>query len=197
MGPDLGAAAPAERIPPESSQPLASAVRPISSAPTKTARHRQIVEILQRVPVRSQGDLADLLRDRGVVATQATLSRDLVELGAVKVRHGEAGLVYAVPGEGGDPTPQVGVEPEVFTARLGRLCEDLLVSAEASANLVVLRTPPGAAQFLASAIDVSRLPSVLGTIAGDDTVLLVTRDPLGGAEVAARLLALTGGEDPR
>ena len=73
-------------------------------------------------------------------------------------------------------------------ARLARLCAELLVSAEASANLAVLRTPPGAAQFLASAIDRVGLADVLGTIAGDDTVLLVTRDPAGGAALAARFL---------
>ncbi len=166
-------------------------------AATKTARHRQIVEILRRTPVRSQVELADLLADAGVVVAQATLSRDLVELGAIKVRHAHSGLVYAVPGEGGDRTPWAGVEQEVLDSRLARLCEELLVTAEASANLVVLRTPPGAAQFLASAIDQSVMPSVLGTIAGDDTVVVVTRDPTGGDEVAARFLALAAGGDPR
>ena len=81
-------------------------------------------------------------------------------------------------------------EHEILDARLARLCAELLVTAEASANIVVLRTPPGAANFLALAIDHSVMPSILGTIAGDDTVLLVTRDPLGGADVAARFLQL-------
>jgi transcriptional regulator of arginine metabolism len=75
-------------------------------------------------------------------------------------------------------------------ARLARVASEVLVSADHSANLVVLRTPPGAAQFLASAIDHSVLPSVLGTVAGDDTVLLVTRDPDGGADVVAAMLNL-------
>jgi transcriptional regulator of arginine metabolism len=160
---------------------------------TKAARHRLIVEILRRVPVRSQVELAELLAADGVVVTQATLSRDLVELGAVRVRHAESGLVYAVPGEGGDPTPRAGVDSELLDARLARLCEELLVTAEASVNLVVLRTPPGAAQFLASAIDQSVMPAVLGTIAGDDTVLVVTRDPAGGEHMAARFLDLAAG----
>jgi transcriptional regulator of arginine metabolism len=82
----------------------------------------------------------------------------------------------------------------MLDSRLARLCEELLVTAEASANLVVLHTPPGAAQFLASAIDHSVLPDVLGSIAGDDTVLVVTRDPLGGEAVAARFLALAAGQ---
>jgi transcriptional regulator of arginine metabolism len=163
---------------------------------TKTARHRRIVEILRRTPVRSQVELAEFLSADGVVVAQATLSRDLVELGAVKVRHGESGLVYAVPGEGGDRTPWAGVTQELLAARLARLCEELLVTAEASANLVVLRTPPGAAQFLASAIDQSVMPNVLGTIAGDDTVLVVTRDPAGGDEVASRFLALAANPRP-
>jgi transcriptional regulator of arginine metabolism len=164
------------------------------SAPTKIARHRRIVEILRRRPVRSQVELAGRLHTEGVAVTQATLSRDLVELGAVKVRHPEGGLVYAVPGEGGDRTPWGGIEQEMLDARLARLCEELLVTAQASANLVVLHTPPGAAQFLASAIDHSVLPDVLGSIAGDDTVLVVTRDPLGGDAVAARFLALAAGD---
>lgn len=159
---------------------------------TKTARHRTIVDLLRRHPVRSQVELAELLAEDGVVVTQATLSRDLVELGAVKVRYNGGGLVYAVPGEGGDRTPLAGISQEVLDSRLARLCEEVLVSAEASANLVVLRTPPGAAQFLASAIDQSQLPPVLGTIAGDDTVLVVTRDPAGGETVAGRFLALAG-----
>jgi transcriptional regulator of arginine metabolism len=175
---------------------LEAAAAPVGaprSAPTKTARHHAIVDLLRRRPVRSQTELAELLADQGVVVTQATLSRDLVELGAVKVRFGGGGLVYAVPGEGGDRTPLAGISQEVLDARLARLCEEVLVTAEASANLVVLRTPPGAAQFLASAIDASQLPPVLGTIAGDDTILVVTRDPAGGEAVAARFLELALG----
>jgi transcriptional regulator of arginine metabolism len=171
---------------------LASAAR---TAPTKTARHQQIIDIVYRLPVRSQTELAVELRHSGHEVTQATLSRDLVELGAVKVRHGDGTLVYAVPGEGGDRTPWGGVDQDVLDSRLARLCEELLVTAEASANLVVLRTPPGAAQFLASAIDASTLAQVLGTIAGDDTVLVVTRDPIGGDAVAARFLALAAGAE--
>ena len=165
-----------------------------TAPPTKAARHRTIVEILRRVEVRSQPELAALLADAGFAVTQATLSRDLVELGAVRVRRGPGTLVYAVPGEGGDRSPQAGMDQGFFDARLARLCEELLVTAEASANLVVLRTPPGAAQFLASAIDSAVLPAVLGTIAGDDTVLVLTRDPDGGQHVADRFLALAGGE---
>ena len=158
--------------------------------PTKAARRQRIVEHLTRSPVHSQPELARLLADDGVVVTQATLSRDLEELGTVRIRDERGSLVYAVPAEGGDRTPRTAPSEGVVEGRLARLCADLLVAADASANLVVARTPPGAAQFLASAIDQAELPEVLGTIAGDDTVMLISRDPRGGRALADRLLAL-------
>lgn len=156
---------------------------------TKTARQQRIIELIGRQPVRSQTELAELLAGAGLVVGQATLSRDLVEIGAVKVRDSAGQLVYAVPGEGGDRSPRAG-EAAAFEARLSRLASELLVSADASANLVVLRTPPGAAQYFASAIDHAALDDVLGTIAGDDTVLVVSRDPVGGPALADRFLRL-------
>lgn len=163
---------------------------------TKTARQAAVARAVTGSPVRSQTQLADLLAEDGFEVTQATLSRDLDELGAVKVRHRDGGLVYAVPGEGGHSAPVAALEADTRDALLGRRCADLMVSAEASANLVVLRTPPGGAQLLASAIDHSSLRSprgeVLGTIAGDDTVLVVVRDPVGGSAVAGRLAELVG-----
>jgi transcriptional regulator of arginine metabolism len=157
---------------------------------TKNARHQRIVELVTHQEVRSQGELADLLAESGVRVTQATLSRDLVELDAIKVRSPSGALVYAVPAEGGDRRPAAPVETAAAANRLARLCGELLVSADASANLVVLRTPPGAAQFLASAFDKAEFPEVLGTIAGDDTVLVIGREPNGGDELARRFLAL-------
>ena len=157
---------------------------------TKSARHQRIIDLVTHHEIRSQTELADLLSARGVHVTQATLSRDLEELDAVKVRSRSGTLVYAVPAEGGDRAPVAPHETAAASQRLGRLCADLLVSAEASANLVVLRTPPGAAQFLASAFDKSEMPDVLGTIAGDDTVLVIGRDPMGGSVLADRFLAL-------
>jgi len=156
---------------------------------TKNARQRRIIELLESEQVRSQTELADLLAATGVTVTQATLSRDLVELDAVKVRAADGALVYAVPGEGGDRSPVVR-ETAASEARLARLCAELLVAADSSANLVVLRTPPGAANFLASAMDKAELGEVLGTIAGDDTVLVITRDPKGGDQLARRMLEL-------
>ena len=157
---------------------------------TRTARHRRIVDILNRQPVRSQSQFAKLLADDGLSVTQATLSRDLDELGAVKIRNTGGELIYAVPSEGGFRTPQAPLGESAKEERMRRLSAELLISAEASANLVVLRTPPGAAQFLASAIDQAELHDILGTIAGDDTLMLISRDPSGGQALADHLLRL-------
>ncbi len=163
---------------------------------TKNARHQRIIDLVTHHEVHSQSELADLLADDGVRVTQATLSRDLVELDALKVRSASGSLVYAVPGEGGDRRLQSPGETMAAVQRLSRLCSELLVSAESSANLVVLRTPPGAAQFLASAFDKAELPEVLGTIAGDDTVLVIGREPGGGDALVRRFLALASAAAP-
>ena len=157
---------------------------------SRTQRQRRIVELLGQHPVHSQGELADLLVADGIEVTQATLSRDLVEVGAVKVRRDRA-LVYAVPGEGGEVTA-VGSLGDPGSARLRRTCEELLVSATAAGQLVVLRTPPGAANYLASAIDQTRDPDVVGTIAGDDTIMIVTDGIERAVAVADRLMSLAG-----
>jgi len=156
---------------------------------TKAARHARIVAILAEQPVRSQAELAARLNDAGVHVTQATLSRDLDELGAVKLRPPDGGLpAYVVP-EDGSPIAHRGAD-DAPPHRLARLVGELLTSAEPSGNLVVLRTPPGAAQYLASAFDRAGLPDIIGTIAGDDTLLVVTRDPQGGRALADHLLTL-------
>jgi transcriptional regulator of arginine metabolism len=155
---------------------------------TKAARLDRIVGLIRARPVRSQTELADLLAADGIQVTQATLSRDLEELGAVKVR-GTDGAAYLIP-EDGNPVLR---QAEQAPARLVRLLRELLTGADASGNLVVLRTPPGAAQFLASAFDRSGLPDVVGTIAGDDTILVVAREPAAasdsGRALAAKLTA--------
>jgi arginine repressor len=300
-------------------------VSPSSPAPaapaTKAARQARIVEILAREQVHNQEQLAGLLaRYAGMHVAQATLSRDLVELGVVRLRAADGVLVYALPGEPGGPgsppgtnfdypertgpaaappssavpgadqdgiapneaahpneaaqrrsarprsteqpsteerpaqqrpaqqratgdtaaqdappravrgtaqaaaqaagsvggqdtaarlfaaapgTPGLpsgpgglggpggpGIQASAIPARLIRYLKELLTSAEASANLVVLRTPAGAAQFLASAIDHAAWPAILGTVAGDDTVLVIARDPLGGDALAAEFRRL-------
>lgn len=159
-----------------------------SVAQTKAARHQLISDVLARRVVTSQTVLADLLSGHGVVVSQGTLSRDLDELGAVRVRSASGELVYALPGEGGDRTPRPATTPLTLHERLARIAAETLVSAGASSNLVVLRTPPGAAQYLASAIDHSEMPSVLGCVAGDDTVLVVARDADGGDVLAQQFL---------
>ena len=156
---------------------------------SKAARHARIVDILAERAVRSQAELAARLHEGGVHVTQATLSRDLDELGAVKLRTPDGGLpVYVIP-EDGSPLTARGVD-DAPPHRLARLVGELLTSAEASGNLVVLRTPPGAAQYLASAFDRAGLPEIIGTIAGDDTILVVTRDPQGGRALVDHLLTL-------
>ncbi|MFW6599519.1 arginine repressor [Propionibacteriaceae bacterium Y2011] len=161
---------------------------------SKAARHALITDLIMKQPVRSQTELAELLAEHGVRVTQGTLSRDLVDVGATRVRSTPGHLVYAVPGEGGDRSAQSG-ESAPFEAKLARLCTEVLVSAESSANLVVLRTPPGAAQYFASAIDRVSRPDILGSIAGDDTVLLITRDPDGGQRVADEFVMLASRTD--
>lgn len=154
----------------------------MTSASTRAGRQARIVALLAAHSVRSQGELAAMLAGEGIDVTQATLSRDLEELGAVKLRGADGGMgVYVVPEDG---SPVRGVAGG--TDRMTRLLGELLVSTDASGNLAVLRTPPGAAHYLASAIDRAALPEVLGTIAGDDTIFLVAREPLTGAELAAR-----------
>jgi len=213
-----------------------SPANPARAAPaTKAARQARIVTILAREEVHSQEQLASLLGQyAGMRVTQATLSRDLDELGVVRLRAADGTLVYTLPGNpGGHGSPagtsldypeRVLPEPEhpgfeyphnptaadnerggasanaasepggppggAVSSRLTRYLKELLTSAEASANLVVLRTPAGAAQFLASAIDHAAWPAILGTVAGDDTVLVIARDPAGGNALAANFLAL-------
>jgi transcriptional regulator of arginine metabolism len=197
---------------------------------TKAARQARIVELLSREQVHNQDQLAGLLdRYAGMRVAQATLSRDLDELGVVRLRAADGVLVYALPGEPGGPGSPPGTNfdypertgPSLFPpnasefpvagqdgsappvdrdgdrtaqdpvpARLIRYLKELLTSAEASANLVVLRTPAGAAQFLASAIDHAAWPAILGTVAGDDTVMVIARDPLGGDALAAEFRRL-------
>jgi transcriptional regulator of arginine metabolism len=155
--------------------------------PTKAARLSRIADAIRTSRVRSQSELSGLLVAAGIEVTQATLSRDLEELGAIKVRGVDGGApIYVIPDDG-SPRPVAG-----GTDRLARLLGELLLSHDGSANLAVLRTPPGAAGFLASAIDRASLADVIGTVAGDDTVLVVARDGLSGSELARRLAGLAG-----
>jgi transcriptional regulator of arginine metabolism len=153
---------------------------------TRAGRQARIVDLVSHRAVHSQTELAALLASEGIEVTQATLSRDLDELGAVKLRGVNGGApVYVIP-EDGSPVRAVAGG----TSRLSRVLCELLVSADASGNLAVLRTPPGAAHFVASALDRAALPEVVGTVAGDDTILVVAREPITGNQLAHRLEAL-------
>lgn len=164
----------------------------MSSPVTRAGRHARIVELIRSRTVHSQTELADLLASEGVQVTQATLSRDLEELNAVKVSG-----AYLIPEDGKRPLRET---TNQGSARLIRLLRELLTGVDSSGNIAVLRTPPGAAQFLASALDRSGLSDVVGTIAGDDTILVVARDngPASGAALAEKLGNWSRSEtDPR
>ena len=156
----------------------------------RTVRQARIVSLLAGHRVSSQAELAELLAGAGIRVTQATLSRDLDELGAVKLRGPDGGQpCYVVPENGAPLAPRR--SDDAPPQRLARLLAELLVSAEANGNLVVLRTPAGASNFLASALDRAGLTDVLGCIAGDDTILVVAREPNGGQALADNLIQLS------
>ncbi len=157
-----------------------------SQPSTKAARHGLIMDVLAREAISSQEQLRVALGTFGVDIAQATLSRDLLELRATKVRDRDGTLVYTVPDWDGAPTHLA----QESTARLARWCQDLLVGGDVAQNLLVLRTPVGAANLLGSAIDSSRLAGVVGTIAGDDTVLLVCRDSAAASTAYEELMRL-------
>jgi len=152
----------------------------------KPQRQHRVARILSSQAVTSQARVVELLAAEGVVATQATVSRDLEDLGALKVRTAQGESVYAIPDQTSGRTAPA---PE---DHLRRVMGEWVVEIAHSANIVVLRTPPGSAHVVGSAIDRAGLPSVLGTVAGDDTLLLVVSDRTGGEKVAKRLSALAG-----
>ena len=150
----------------------------------KTQRQHRIVKLLEAHAVTSQAQLVDLLAGEGVDATQTTVSRDLEELGALKVRVPGGDTVYALP-----ELPVHQVAPE---DHLRRVLGEWVAEVAHSGNLVVLRTPPGSAHVVGSALDRSGFDGVVGTVAGDDTVLVVASEELGGAAMAARLSEVAG-----
>jgi transcriptional regulator of arginine metabolism len=150
----------------------------------KQQRQHRIAGLLERYAVTSQGQLVQLLTEDGVLATQATVSRDLEELGAIKVRAAGGDSVYAIP-----DLPKEQRTPE---DHLRRVLGDWVVDVDHSHNLVVLRTPPGSAHVVASAIDRAGLPAILGTVAGDDTILVVVAERSSGIKIARELSKLAG-----
>lgn len=153
---------------------------PVSPGPiTRTVRQALILELLEQNLVSSQMQLSELLKNKGVEITQGTLSRDLDELGAKKIRPDSGRAFYAV----GNTEETLAPTTVGTREKLRKMLDDLLVSSDYSGNIAVLRTPPGAAAFLASFIDRVSMDDVVGTIAGDDTVFVLARDPLTGKEL--------------
>jgi transcriptional regulator of arginine metabolism len=150
----------------------------------KPQRQHRIARLLEEQAVSSQSQVVELLAADGVVATQATVSRDLEELGAVKVRIPGGTMAYAIP--------EHAKERAAPEDHLRRVMGEFVVEIAHSENLVVLRTPPGSAHVVASALDRSGFPDVLGTVAGDDTLLLVCAESVGGGKVAADLATMAG-----
>jgi transcriptional regulator of arginine metabolism len=150
---------------------------------TKSQRQHRINKLLEEHRVSNQSQLVELLAEAGVTVNQATVSRDLEELGAIKVRMSGGDAVYAVP-----ELPRDQVAPE---EHLRRVVGDWVVEVDRSGDLVVLRTPPGSAHVVGSALDRNGMDDVVGTVAGDDTLLVIARERKGSA-VAAALRELAG-----
>lgn len=151
----------------------------------KPQRQHRILRILERHPVSSQAQLVQLLEGDGIVATQATVSRDLEELGALKVRIPGGAMAYAIP----EYTKE---RLAAGDDHLRRLMGEFVVEIAHSGPIVVLRTPPGSAHVVASALDRAGYPGILGTVAGDDTIFAVVAQAAGAADVAAKLGELAG-----
>jgi transcriptional regulator of arginine metabolism len=151
---------------------------------SKPQRQYRIATYLQHEVVASQAQIVDLLAADGIEATQATVSRDLDELGAVKARLPGGEVAYIVPAQ-----PQDQVAP---AEHLRRVCREWVAGIDSSANIVVVRTPPGSAHMVGSAIDRAGLTDVIGTVAGDDTVMVIAAEGVDGADVAEDLRELAG-----
>jgi transcriptional regulator of arginine metabolism len=153
-------------------------VAKVLNSSSVSARRAKAISLIKAGVVHSQSDLVKLLKKAGFAVTQATASRDLEEVGAVRSRNESGELVY-----------QIGASADGAISKSMSLPSDLILSVESSGNLAVVRTPPGGAQFLASSLDNSGIKSIIGTIAGDDTVLVVSKKSNGGADLAKELLS--------
>ena len=151
---------------------------------TKARRQHRIAALLEEHAVTSQEMLAEMLEDEGITATQATVSRDLDDLGAIKVRVPGGETVYAIPEH-----PVERIAPE---DHLRRVMADWVADIASSGTVVVLRTPPGSAHVVGSALARAGMDEILGTVAGDDTILVVAAESIGGAALASQLRDLAG-----
>lgn len=151
-----------------------------------SARRAKAISLIQAGSVHSQTDLVDQLKKSGFRVTQTTASRDLEEIGAIRGRDIHGNSVYQIRESSDDALTRVNPVPS-----------KLILSVEHSANLAVVHTPPGAAQFVASSLDHANLTGVIGTLAGDDTIILVTKKATGGAQLAKELLAFANAKNLR
>ena len=151
---------------------------------TKRQRQHIIKQLLAHNLVSSQDQLIDLLKEERIEATQATVSRDLDELGSVNVRVSGGTMVYAIP--------ELPSEHHVHEDHLKRVLGEWVVGIGVSKNIVMLKTPPGSAHVVASALDRAGLETVLGTVAGDDTVMVVASQSYEGSVLAESLSELSG-----
>lgn len=149
----------------------------------KTKRQMKILEIISRRPVFTQEELAEALRQEGINVTQATISRDIKELNLVKVPCGDGRAKYGLPS--GNPG-------KIILDKLKRLLADCCLSIDASGNLIVVKTISGTAPGVGEALDELRMPEILGTVAGDNTVLVVARSPDKVGYIVSKLKDLAG-----
>jgi transcriptional regulator of arginine metabolism len=151
-----------------------------------SARRAKAISLIQSGLIHSQTDLVDQLMKSGFRVTQTTASRDLEEIGAVRARNVYGESVYQIRESSDDALSRVSPVPS-----------RLILSVDHSANLAVVHTPPGAAQFVASSLDHANLTGVIGTLAGDDTIILVSKKATGGAQLAKELLAFANAKNSR
>ena len=159
-------------------------IEALGTGPSLRARRQKaIADLIRSQPIASQEDVTEKLAQLGFAVTQATVSRDLDQLGALKVKRGGM-LSYALP-------DQIG-ESDWSLERLERILREWVLSIEAAGNLLVVRTPPGSAHLVGSAIDNARPAEIVGTVSGDDTLFLAVRDGFAPGEVLARFRLLAG-----
>lgn len=149
----------------------------------RARRQKLIADMIRSQPVGSQEEVTAKLAEQGLAVTQATVSRDLDQLGAVKVKRGGA-LSYQLPDQINDSDYSAG--------RLRRIIAEWVLSVEAAGNMLVVKTPPGSAHLVGAAIDQARLPEIAGTVSGDDTLFLVVRDGFAAATVRDKFHLLGG-----
>ena len=157
------------------------------------ARRHIVADLLRTHIIASQEDLVQALHGRGIVVTQTTASRDLEYLGAVRARDADGHSRYF-------PANDIPVRMNSSASSM-KGTDSLVLEVLASANLAVVKTPPGGAQFLAGQIDAAikagSLPRAIGTIAGDDTIFVVSKSPIGGKDLVHDIWKFSGGQEPK